>query len=353
MPDPGDSMKSTWPSADRATWKHHHWLLHLLNITHKPEDNPPVFQKTDKVHHFTRWRVHAWIIFHAAQPVIIHQAFGLFLARPLNGWAVFFLYFFFFGITAVQEVQLIRRLGLKYGYLDGDVTPRDGVPDTGVHKVAEAFYKTVGWRVAMLVLLTYQRDSATAAASLHTFLLIKWWCWAFINIGCYGLVVDFWFYWYHRAMHEVDFLWKFHRKHHLTKHPNPLLGAYADEEQEFFDMAVVPFLAFWTLRLVGLKLGFYDWWLAFQYVAFAELMGHGGVRVTAPVPSPFESLYEALGLELVVEDHDLHHRRGYRKSANYGKQTRVWDVLFGTAGSRIEATQGNIDYNNRVNISIF
>jgi hypothetical protein len=36
-------------------------------------------------------------------------------------------------------------------------------------------------------------------------------------------------------------LWKYHRTHHLTKHPNPLLTLYADTEQEFFDiLGVVP-----------------------------------------------------------------------------------------------------------------
>lgn len=34
------------------------------------------------------------------------------------------------------------------------------------------------------------------------------------------------------------------------------------------------------------------------------------------------------GMELAVEDHDLHHRFG-RSGTNFGKQTRVWDKIFG------------------------
>lgn len=44
---------------------------------------------------------------------------------------------------------------------------------------------------------------------------------------------------------------------------------------------------------------------------------------------------EPFGMELVVEDHDLHHRYG-RGGKNYGKQTRIWDVLFSTVAPREE-----------------
>ncbi len=35
------------------------------------------------------------------------------------------------------------------------------------------------------------------------------------------------------------------------------------------------------------------------------------------------------------EDHDAHHRHG-RAGLNYGKQSRVWDRIFGTAAEREE-----------------
>ena len=57
--------------------------------------------------------------------------------------------------------------------------------------------------------------------------------------------------------------------------------------------------------------------------------------------------------ELVIEDHDLHHRKGWRKSFNYGKQTRIWDRVFGTCTNRIEAVPSNIDYGNTVIMPVF
>ena len=55
---------------------------------------------------------------------------------------------------------------------------------------------------------------------------------------------------------------------------------------------------------------------------------------------------------LVSEDHDLHHRKGYRKAHNYGKQTRLWDRIFGTCHERIESREENVDYDTRVVVPI-
>ena len=68
----------------------------------------------------------------------------------------------------------------------------------------------------------------------------------------------------------------------------------------------------------------------FQYV---EMLGHSGVR--SYWPHPILWWLKAFDMELAVEDHDLHHRFG-KSGKNYGKQTRVWDRIFGTVGERIE-----------------
>lgn len=57
-------------------------------------------------------------------------------------------------------------------------------------------------------------------------------------------------------------------------------------------------------------------------------------------------------MELVIEDHDLHHRRGWKQSHNYGKQTRVWDRVFGTTIPRVEGWEGNVDYVNTAEIPL-
>lgn len=58
-------------------------------------------------------------------------------------------------------------------------------------------------------------------------------------------------------------------------------------------------------------------------------------------------------LDLAAEDHGLHHRIGYRKSHNYGKQPRVWDWIFGACLSRIESAKDTIDYDQEATLALY
>jgi len=68
--------------------------------------------------------------------------------------------------------------------------------------------------------------------------------------------------------------------------------------------------------------------------AYVEIFGHSGIRAdwSLPITGPVLNL---IGCELLIEDHDLHHRLG-KSGKNFGKQTRFWDVLFSTTGPRQE-----------------
>ena len=345
--DPKDSMKSTWRRGDRSTWTIDHWAIHLLNAYPIDLDRPvPVHSKDDKIPYMTQTSLHQWVIFYASLPLIAHQAYSLFTGRVLGPYAAFGLYFMAFNAIVIYQVHILRRLGHKYGFLDGDQHERDGVPDVGVGRVTQSVYKTTGSRLILAVWMTYKPGLDSLPSSMN-------WAWLPLEIGLYGIVLDFWFYWYHRLMHDVGFLWKFHRKHHLTKHPNPLLSAYADHEQEFFDMVVIPLMTYFTLKTIGLPMGFYEWWVCHAYIAFVEVFGHSGLRLHMTIPSTLTWLLQMLDAEIVIEDHDLHHRKGWRKSHNYGKQTRLWDKIFGTSIDRIESKSENVDYVNTAPMPLF
>lgn len=47
---------------------------------------------------------------------------------------------------------------------------------------------------------------------------------------------------------------------------------------------------------------------------------------------------------LTLEDHDLHHREGWKKASNYGKQSLLWDWIFGTTRDRPEGRPDNVDW---------
>ncbi|KAL4909925.1 hypothetical protein BDW74DRAFT_45829 [Aspergillus multicolor] len=343
--NPKDSMKSTWRDGNRDDWNFYHHLIDFLNVYHVDHGRTvPVHPKDDKVPYVPEWSLHRFVLIYSALPLLIHQIFSSYTGYIFGPFAAFNYYFFAFNAIVIYEVHILRRLGHKWGFLDGDKHERDGIPDVGIAKVVQSLYKTTGSRLAMSIYFSYNTNRLPAQMS---------WAWLPLEIGLYGIVLDFWFYWYHRAMHDVDFLWKFHRTHHLTKHPNPLLSAYADHEQEFFDMVGVPFFTYMTLKAFGLPMGFYEWWICHEYIAFTEVLGHSGLRVHGTAPSTLGWLLGLFKAEIVIEDHDLHHRKGYRKSYNYGKQTRLWDRIFGTCHDRIESARDNIDFKNTAPMPLY
>ncbi|KAL2675774.1 hypothetical protein Neosp_011965, partial [[Neocosmospora] mangrovei] len=321
--NPRDSVKSTWPLGDKSGWNLSQWIIHTLNAYPiSPGKDVPVHPKTDKLPYFIEWQGHVWVLFHAFAPIAIHQALLSYTRQDsIHPGFIFLLYFSTFSWTVVRQVKAARALGHKFGFLDGDTHERDGIPDVGVDKVISSLWKTTGSRIIMVTCIGYNRSQSPASVMADKY----WWAWLWLQIGLYGIILDFWFYIYHRAMHDIAALWKYHRTHHLTKHPNSLLAAYADHEQEFFDMVGVPFLTWATFHAFGIPLGFYEWWICHQYIAFTEVFGHSGLRIYGVPPSTLTWLLRLFNVELVIEDHDLHHRKGYRKSHNYGKQTRVWD----------------------------
>ncbi|KAJ4165765.1 hypothetical protein LMH87_007384 [Akanthomyces muscarius] len=351
QPDPEDSMKSTWRTWDRKKWNQHHFILNFVKAHPYDLDKPvPVHAKTDKIPYLNQLSVQIWLVYHSMIPLVIHQMWLSFSTYQTMHWTVALsLYIVAFNLTFIHEVNAIRRLAHQYGFLDGDEHDRDGVPDVGVHRVTESAPRLTVARMVMVMYFSYD----AAAAPLDVLTSARWWLWLAAEIGLYSMALDFWFYWYHRAMHDVPFLWKFHRKHHLTKHPNSMLSAYSDDVQELFDMAVIPLLGYLTLCVFGLKLGFFEWYICHQYVAFSEVWGHSGLRIHFTPPLPWYALLHLLEVEGVTEDHDLHHRYGYRKSNNYSKQSRLWDKVFGTARGRIESVEENVDYVNQAQMPFF
>ncbi|KAF5640842.1 fg-gap repeat family [Fusarium sp. NRRL 52700] len=217
----------------------------------------PVHPKSSKIPYLAQLSQHLWVLSYSSLPLIIHESW-LFYAeyQPPGYLAVFVIYFTSFYCIAFHQVFILHRLGRIYGYLDGDVHRRDKVADFGEVAAFMSLFKTAGSRTAMTIFLSYDPNQTPAAATRDW----TWWLYLTFAVGLYPVILDFWFYWYHRAMHEIPFLWKFHRTHHLTKHPNASLTAYAGHVQEVIDMVGIPTLTYLTLLMVQLPLGFYEWW---------------------------------------------------------------------------------------------
>ncbi|PWN51059.1 fatty acid hydroxylase superfamily protein [Violaceomyces palustris] len=322
-------MTATWHLKDPSEWDFWQRFLIRLNVLQQPAGCPPApLKEGTKVPYYPVWRQHLWIAPRAALPLLIHHAYMRLTGWTLHPVAAFFFYFFSFKIFAVASVRKFNRLALRYGYFDGKV-PRDGVPDVMSRKVALSMLLTISIRPLFALFVAYDRYELPTLSP-----------WLPLQIFAYACILDFYFYIYHRAMHEVPWLWKHHALHHRTKHPNPLLSAFADSEQEWGDILVIPLLTWLTMPI-----SFSTWWMCTLYILYTEAMGHSGVRLywQTPTTGPILRLFD---MDLCLEDHDQHHRNGWRKSSNYGKQTRLWDTIFGSTRSRIECTEDNIDWVN-------
>jgi len=115
-------------------------------------------------------------------------------------------------------------------------------------------------------------------------------------------------------------------------------------------MVGAPILAYATLRVLNIPFDFFMLCICLYYIVYTEVSGHSGLRLLMFPPLTLSPLLAHFDAELSIEDHDLHHRHGWRVSRNYGKQTRVWDRLFGTCSERLESNALNIDYENMIYI---
>lgn len=338
-------MQSTWRHRAKSEWTSSHWFFEVTGIHPTDLDQVvPVHSKTEKVPYAPEWQLHRWVLFHAFLPMAVHQLYVSCTGYNFSAWQALLFYGIAFKIIAIHELHALRHIGHKTGFLDGDVHERDGVPDVGVTKTMRSLLMTAIFRPVFTVFISYHANQAPVDAN---------WLWLPLEAGLYGIILDFWFYWYHRLMHEHPSLWKYHRTHHLTKQPNPLLTLYADNEQELFDIAGIPLMTYFTMKAMGFPMGFYEWWVGHQFVVFAELAGHSGLRMYAEPPNPFTFLLRMFDCELVIEDHDMHHRQGWRTSGNYGKQTRLWDRIFGTCKERVECRAENVDWDRPVGLPLF
>jgi sterol desaturase/sphingolipid hydroxylase (fatty acid hydroxylase superfamily) len=122
-------------------------------------------------------------------------------------------------------------------------------------------------------------------------------------------------YWFHRACHAFDFLWRFHAVHHSAEH----LDWLAAHREHPLDGIVTQFCA----NLPGIALGFPIHILA-GFIAFRGMWAifiHSNVRLPL---GPLRVLFGASEL------HHWHHARVPQTQHNFANLAPWLDVLFGT-----------------------
>jgi len=128
------------------------------------------------------------------------------------------------------------------------------------------------------------------------------------------LLIEFIYYWTHRALHEINFLWAAHSFHHMAEDIN-ILTTVRDSVVDLviYDLFPLPlsFIVSPTCLLVHMQFS-----LIYQVWLHTEEVGHLGF------------------LEYIINtprQHRVHHGKNkYCIDKNYGALLMIWDRIFGT-----------------------
>ncbi|GAA5952228.1 hypothetical protein JCM21900_000460 [Sporobolomyces salmonicolor] len=267
-----------------------------------------------------QWKENAFVISHGIVPIALQQlsywAFPNFKWPLTIAYPFYVLWFIWF---ALQVVGRMNYYCVKFGTFDEKQIGRDRTPDKSVRHLAVGVTTYMFVRTGFTFYLHYYKE----AQPLLSF------TWMFpLKLAAWEITLDYFFYCYHRASHDVDWLWFIHKHHHTTKHPTAILAIIAEEYQEVLEIFLIPLLA--TLLV---PMTFSEMYMTLCYTIYVEMLGHSGVRAHWTHPVLF--VLEPFEMGLAVEDHDIHHRFG-KSGKNYCKQTRIFDKLFGTCAERIE-----------------
>jgi sterol desaturase/sphingolipid hydroxylase (fatty acid hydroxylase superfamily) len=127
-------------------------------------------------------------------------------------------------------------------------------------------------------------------------------------------IATFIFYWWHRARHESDWLWRvFHQIHHSPRRLEAITSFYKHPIEMVVNSVIGSVLVYSLLGLSIEGAALYTF-----FTAVGEFFYHANIRTPVWVGYVFQR----------PEMHRVHHQHGRHKN-NYGDIT-WWDMLFGT-----------------------
>lgn len=160
----------------------------------------------------------------------------------------------------------------------------------------------------------------TLFAADHSLALRPAWWSGWLGLGLDILLLDFWIYWWHRANHELQFLWRFHSVHHLDE----TLDTSSALRFHFGEVVLSALVRGVVIVIFDLSLASV---LLFEGIVLASAIFH---HSDAKLPPRLESL-----LARVIVTPSIHwvHHHAIRADtdSNYGTIFSFWDRLFRSA----------------------
>ena len=153
---------------------------------------------------------------------------------------------------------------------------------------------------------------------LHDLVQRQWWAWILLFF-----LDDFIYYWFHRANHEVRFLWAGHVPHHSSVKLNfgtALRQGVGERLHKYFFWLPLPLLGFDPLMIfTAISLN-----LIYQFWVHTELV--------KKLPSIFEFFFNT------PSHHRVHHGSNViYLDRNHGGVLIIWDRIFGTFAEEISS----------------
>jgi sterol desaturase/sphingolipid hydroxylase (fatty acid hydroxylase superfamily) len=141
----------------------------------------------------------------------------------------------------------------------------------------------------------------------------------------FEIIFDFFHYINHFIIHKNAYLYKnIHKIHHKFKYPNSITTFYQHPLDILFTNSIPMIL---SIYFMPIKPTYFQYILILTYKTFIEISGHTGKIIKSTSFPQFIWLPRILGIQLSVEDHDLHHSLN---NCNYSKRFSLWDKFFGT-----------------------
>lgn len=135
--------------------------------------------------------------------------------------------------------------------------------------------------------------------------------------GIYFFLVDFFYYWFHRAQHRIPWLWDQHSLHHSPSAVNVTTAIYHHWTEGPLQslLTVLPFLVLFKLDLssLGIISGIIGFWQFFLHANWRLPLGVFTPVIAGP------------------QWHRIHHSRlPEHTDKNFSAHFPIWDVIFGT-----------------------
>lgn len=160
----------------------------------------------------------------------------------------------------------------------------------------------------------------TVFAADHSFGFRPDWWSGWLGLGLDVLLLDLWIYWWHRANHELQFLWRFHSVHHLDE----TLDTSSALRFHFGEVVLSACVRGVVIVVFDLPLASV---LLFEAIVLTSAIFH---HSDAKLPSRLEA---ALARVIITPSiHWIHHHAIRADTdSNYGTLFSFWDRLFRSA----------------------